>query len=221
MMSQNKLQQAWKEEQALSRYEMISPLLDTTLDAQKKQQLRTLQAHKHNLSIRTLQRYEAAYKNDGFAGLKPKSKERTPSPELPCHFKELVQEAIILKREVPSRSINQLIMILELEGRVEPGALKRSTLQRHLYDAGFGKKQMKKYIEAKKSSAGRFVKPHRMMLIQADIKFGPKLPIGKNGKPVQTYLSAAIDDSSRFVVSSGFYDHQEGTIVEIPSTKPF
>lgn len=105
-------------------------------------------------------------------------------------------------------------MILELEGRVAPGVLARPTLQRHLYNAGFGKKQMKKYVEAKSTSAGRFAKPHRMMLLQADIKYGPKLPIGKNGAKVQTYLSSAIDDHSRFIVSSGFYDNQEAAIVE-------
>ena len=65
-----------------------------------------------------------------------------------------------------------------------------------------------------KPSSGRFVKPHRMMLIQADIKYGPKLPIGKGGAKVQTYLSAAIDDHLRFIISSGFYENQEATIVE-------
>lgn len=31
---------------------------------------------------------------------------------------------------------------------------------------------------------------------------------------IQTYLSAAIDDCTRYVVASGFYAHQEATIVE-------
>ena len=53
-----------------------------------------------------------------------------------------------------------------------------------------------------------------MMLIQSDIKYGPKLPIGKNGAKVQTYLSSAIDDHSRFVIASKFYDNCEETIVE-------
>ena len=78
------------------------------------------------------------------------NREMRPSPSLPENFDELVSEAIQLKREVPSRSISQIILILEMEGRVAPGALKRSTLQRHVYDAGFGKKQMKKYMEAEK-----------------------------------------------------------------------
>ena len=92
--------------------------------------------------------------------------------------------------------------------------LKRSTVQRHLYDAGYGKKQMKKYSEAKYSSSKRFCKPHRMMLVQGDIKYGICLPIGKNGKKVQTYLSALIDDHSRMILSSDWYDNMEAKIVE-------
>ena len=53
-----------------------------------------------------------------------------------------------------------------------------------------------------------------MMLLQADIKYGCKLPIGKNGAMVQTYLSCAIDDHSRYVIHSQFYDSQEEAIVE-------
>jgi len=204
----------WREEIALQRHQIIAPLLDDMLDSQKKQQIRAERAEKFNLSTRSIFRYETSYRKGGFSALKPRERDKRPSPKLPDDFEELVQEAILLKREVPSRSINQIILILEMEDRVEPGLLARSTLQRHLFEAGYGKKQMKKYVEAKSTSAGRFVKPHRMMLIQADIKYGPKLPIGKNGAKVQTYLSAAIDDHSRFVIASGFYDNQEAAIVE-------
>ena len=70
------------------------------------------------------------------------------------------------------------------------------------------------YKEARESSSKRFCKPHRMMLIQGDIKYGPKLPIGKNGAKVQTYLSSAIDDHSRRLLFSRFYDNQEEAIIE-------
>ncbi|NDL66400.1 DDE-type integrase/transposase/recombinase [Anaerotalea alkaliphila] len=204
----------WRDEAALNRHQMISPLLDETLDPQKRQMLRERQAEKYGCSVRSIQRYEHAYRKNGFSGLKPCPQKRKPSPKLPADFGELVQEAILLKREVPTRSVQQIIRILEMEGRVEPGILTRPTLQRYLYNAGFGKKQMRRYVEAKNNGAGRFAKPHRMMLIQADLKYGPKLPIGKNGAKVQTYLSAAIDDCTRYIVASGFYDNQEATIVE-------
>jgi len=204
----------WQEKQALERYAAIAPLLDETLDIAKKLQLREDIAEKLGVSYRTVYRYEAAYRTAGFTGLKPVDREQCRSKRLPRNFDELLAEAIQLKKEVPKRSVEQLILILELEGRVAPGVLKRSTLERHLYKAGFGVKQMQMYKDARKSSSKRFCKPHRMMLIQGDIKYGPKLPIGKNGKMVQTYLSSAIDDHSRYVLSSVFYDNQEESIIE-------
>lgn len=206
--------ESWRDETALNRHQIIAPLLDEGLDPQKKQMLREQQASKYGCSVRSIQRYEQAYRNGGFSGLKPRPQNRRSSPKLPPDFNELLQEAILLKREVPTRSVQQIIRILEMEGRAKPGTLARPTLQRHLHNAGFGKKQMRMYIESKNNGAGRFAKPHRMMLIQVDIKYGPKLPIGKNGAKVQTYLSAAIDDCTRYVVASAFYDNQEATIVE-------
>ncbi len=73
---------------------------------------------------------------------------------------------------------------------------------------------MQMYRDARESSSKRFCKPHRMILLQGDIKYGCKLPIGKNGAMVQTYLSSAIDDHSRYVIQSEFYDNQEAAIVE-------
>ena len=43
---------------------------------------------------------------------------------------------------------------------------------------------------------------------------GSNSPLEKNGAMVQTYLSSAIDDHSRYVLHSRFYDNQEESIVE-------
>lgn len=204
----------WQEDTALNRFRMIAPLLAEGLDPAKKQQLREEISQQNQVSVRSLYRYENAYRSNGFPGLGPVNREMRCSKALPDNFDSLVAEAIQLKREVPTRSINQIILILELEGLVEPGVLKRSTLQRHLYDAGFGKRHMKRYAEVRKSSARRYCKPHRMMLTEADLKYGPKLPIGKGGAMVQTYLSVVIDQHSRMVLASGWYDSQEAYIVE-------
>ena len=203
----------WRDDTALDRFRLISPLLDPTLDRDRKILLRKEIASQNDLSEKTIRRYEAGYLQGGFAGLKPAERKTGPS-RLPANFEELMPEAIQLKREVPTRSVHQIIFILEGEGKAEPGVLKRSTVQDHLYAAGFGRKQMRKYNEGQKSSSKRFCKPNRMMLVQADIKYGPKLPIGKNGKMVQTYLSSIIDDHSRYILASTFYDNQEKEIVE-------
>lgn len=205
---------AWQEEQALNRYQMIAPLLDESVDAAKRIQMREEIAQKNEISLRSLYRYEAAYRNGGFSGLKPLNREQRRSRKLPANFDELLDQAVQLKREVPKRSVNQIIYILELEGRVAPGILKRSTMERYLYKAGFGVRQMQMYRDSRQSSSKRFCKPHRMMLLQGDIKYGIKLPIGKNGAMVQTYLSSAVDDHSRYVIQSQFYDNQEEAIVE-------
>lgn len=204
----------WQEDTALRRYQMIAPLLDESLDDAKRIQLREEVARKYEISTRSLYRYEAAYKAEGFSGLKPVNREQRRSQKLPDNFDELLAQAIQLKREVPRRSVRQIITILELEGRVKPGVLKRSTLEKHLYRAGFGVKQMQMVNDARQSSSKRFCKDHRMELLQGDIKYGIKLPIGKKGTMKMTYLSSAIDDHSRYVIHSQFYDSQEETIVE-------
>lgn len=204
----------WQENQALERFQMISPLLDESLDQAKRIELRKQIAQQHQVSTRSLYRYESYYRENGFSSLKPMNRESHRAQSLPENFDELVNEAIQLKREVPSRSVAQIILILEMEGLVAPGVLKRSTLQRYLYKNGFGKKQMKKYTEARKSSSKRFCKPHRMMLVESDIKYGLKLPIGPNGTKVQTYLVVIIDNHSRYVLEAKWYDHQRESVVE-------
>jgi putative transposase len=205
---------SWQDDAALRRYQMIAPLLDEKLDLAGREQLRQRIARENNLSIRTIYRYESAFHKSGFQGLRPCDRRKQRHQELPENYDELLAQAIQLRREVPQRSISQIISILEMEGRVPYGVLKRSTLQRHMYQSGFGQRQLRTYVEARQSSSKRFCKPHRMMLIQGDIKYGLKLPIGKNGAKVQTYLSTVLDDHSRFILASHFYANQEAEIVE-------
>lgn len=204
-----------QDEVALYKYQIIAPLLAEDLDKAKRAQLRREISQKESIGLRTLFRWEQLYRKSGFSGLRPvPRKKHLDVKNLAENYPALIEQAIILKREVPTRSVAQIIMILELEGWAQEGLLKRSTLQKHLYDAGFGKKQMKKYVEAQKSSSKRFCKPNRMMLVQGDIKYGPFLPIGKNNTKKQTYLSVLIDDHSKYILASGFYDNQEKEIVE-------
>ena len=202
----------WQEREALERFRLISPLLDPEMDNSKKIQMRNKIAVQNDISPRTLYRYESSFRDNEFEGLKPVPRSGVHSHKLPENFDNLVKEAIQLRLEVPGRSVDQIITILEIEGKVPIGVLKRSTLQRHMYKQGFGTKHLKVYSDARESSSKRFCKPHRMMLVQGDIKYGPMLQIG--GKKVQTYLSSAIDDHSRMILSSQFYDNQEETIVE-------
>lgn len=210
---QSKEVKKWQDDVALKRYQMIAPLLDENLDEAKKRQLREEIANKNEISKRSLYRYEAKYREEAFHGLRPMNREKRRSQALPENWDEIVGEAIQLKREVPKRSVRQIIKILENEGFAMPGVIKASTLQRYLYNAGLGVKQMKRYTEKRESSSRRFCRPHRMELWQGDIKYGPDIRL-KDGRLIKTYLSSLIDDHSRFIVQAEFYDNQRQEIVE-------
>ncbi|MCM3763336.1 transposase, partial [Alkalihalobacillus oceani] len=83
-------------------------------------------------------------------------------------------QAILLRKEVPSRSVAQIIQILEWEGLAEPGQIKRSTLQEKLTEKGYSTRQMRLYSQTG-VAARRFQKRHRNQLWQSDIKYGPYL----------------------------------------------
>jgi len=55
---------------------------------------------------RTLRRYLARYRQSGYVGLKPQGKGRTPTEAI---APELLEQAILLRREVPGRSVAQIL----------------------------------------------------------------------------------------------------------------
>lgn len=192
------------EEAAANRLRIISPLLDPTLDGAKKNQLKNDLAARFELSERTLRRWINRYNEQGFDGLKPQVPSHGGSTKIP---EELIEKAIALRREVPGRSISDIINILEWEGHAEPGFLKKSTLQDQLQKRGYSSRQMRTYAKDV-TSARRFQKPWRNYLWQSDIKYG----IYVNGKP--TYMVCFLDDCTRNIMHSEFYDSLDQTIVQ-------
>lgn len=199
------------EDIAVQRFELLSPLLATGLDPAKASQLKAAISEQTGLSERTVRRYLAQYREAGFDGLRPKPKGRKPTSDaIPT---ELLEEAILLRREVPGRSVSQIIQILVWEGKAQPGQLKRSTLQEKLTERGYSSRQMRMYA-GNGVAARRFQKRYRNALWQSDIKFGPYLTIGPDGTKKQVYLVLFIDDATRYVLHGAFYDSLEGAIVE-------
>ena len=198
---------------AAARLRMITPLLDQSLDASQIIELKKKISENNEISYRSVSRYLKTYLAEGFAGLKPKTGYKRTGNKLPENFPEIVQQAVILRRECPTRSVTDIIRILELEELIAAGSVSRSTLQRHLQSKGFGASQVKLYSK-KGAASRRFAKTNRCMLFQGDIKYGPYLPIGKGGASKQVYLSAFIDDATRYVVAARFYDNQKVEIIE-------
>lgn len=129
-------------EVAEERMSMIAPLLSQYMDGGQVAQIRQEICERNQISQRTLERYLSAYLSGGFDALKPQSKCPEYKYKIP---QELLDEAIQLRRELPSRSIPTIIKILELEGKAEPGFLKRTTLQDAMSRAGYSAAMMSLY----------------------------------------------------------------------------
>ena len=192
------------EETAVNRVQMLAPLMEQGLDTATLAQMKQEICERYGISDRTLRRYLAQYREEGFAGLKPRSSGRPGARSIPL---EVLKEAILLRREVPKRSVRSIIQILEWEKKIAPGSVSRSTLQDHLTAAGYSSAQMRIYRSGG-VAARRFQRSNRNDLWQSDIKFGPYI----NGK--QVYLAAFIDDCTRYVLHAKFYPVLDQSIVE-------
>ena len=199
------------EELAAQRVQLLSPLLAEGLDPAKARELRTRICEQSGLSERTLRRYLAKYSKYGFAGLKPSV--RKPQRTEDAIPQDILEQAIMLRREIPGRSVAQIIQILEWEGKVSPGQIKRSTLQEKLAERGYSARHMRMYSQSG-VAARRFQQKSRNMLWHSDIKYGPYLPIGPGGTKRQIYLVTFIDDATRFVLHGEFYPTLDHVIVE-------
>ena len=156
------------EEIAVQRMQLLSPLLAEDLDPARAKQLKLEICERHGISERTLRRYLSQYRKEGFSGLKPKAKgERSLRDAVPSH---VLEQAILLRREVPKRSVSQIIQILEWEGLVEPGQIKRSTLQEKLAQKGYSSRHMRMYA-ATGIASRRYQHRFRNQLWHSDIKY--------------------------------------------------
>ena len=190
-------------ETATSRFNLIAPLVDDGLDKGRRRDLMREIVQRSGISARTLRRYVSAWKEGGFEALKPKQGWERLDSSLGDSFGQIVGAAIELRRESPSRSVADIIKILELEGAIAPGEVARSTLQRHLAAKGYASSQIRMYTN-KGAAARRFQKEHRNQLWMSDIKYGPFVT-GENGRKKQLYLVVWLDDATRYIVSARFY----------------
>ena len=126
------------DEVALLRYRVIAPLLDPDLKRGSRSQIlkRLSQNYyehprtKKEIQFKgeTIRHWVKRYKKDGFNGLT--SKTRSDKNSVKGMPEDIAQEAINLKLENPSRTIDGIISILEKSGKVESGIIQRSTLHR-------------------------------------------------------------------------------------------
>lgn len=201
------------EQMAAFRYGLIAPIVSRQtpmIPGELKRQLEQIAAlsytipgsHKTHVSVRTLERFMANYRKEGWDGLKPKKRPQKNAIALPA---PLLQKAIELRRERPERSVEQIIYLLEQSGLASEGTLAPSTLSRHLRKAGVSRQEL---LQAVESSRGhrRFEVEDVHLMWQADFQHTLYLPDPQNpNKRKKALLFAIIDDFSRAIVHGEFY----------------
>ncbi|MBE3519906.1 MAG: DDE-type integrase/transposase/recombinase [Firmicutes bacterium] len=197
-------------EVALFRYGCIAELLQRKLP--RGEQTRILQrlanqeweapgGEKVRLSVSTLKSWLARYRKGGFEALKPKPRKDRGKPR--ALTPALIERAAQLKRELPARSIPQIIRMLEADpdSGVAKGSISRATLHRHLHALGLTRRQ-----PGPRRVYQRFEREQPGELWQIDQADGIFLPDPRRpGKFRKTVLFVVIDDYSRYCPHAQFY----------------
>ena len=191
---------------AFFRYTVILPLLEATPGTIRK--IAYSLAHTTfndpvnrrviTFGERTIFTYYANYRKYGFDGLKPKVKSnKGKHPSIP---EETIKEILSLKEELPSRSAQKIIAMLELANKTSKDFLKVRTINRILSFYGYTRESLSKdtrvYAKHEKEAIN--------MMWQSDVMEGFYIPDG-DGSSKLVYLIGFIDDHSRRILHCQFY----------------
>jgi len=158
---------------------------------------------------RTLWSWWSAYKGHGLAGLLPRErKDKGVSREI---TPELLAAAIEKRKEVPSRSTKTIIKILECQGVVAKGRLRRSTLDRHLDLVGQSRRRLRT-LGAKRYVRMLFERPNQLWV--GDYHEAPILFDPTTGRCRTVHMSAFIDHYSKLVVHAEWYTNERLATLE-------
>lgn len=205
---------------ALARYAVIAPLVCREMSREELwEEVKRVAKVVHRfpdgnrkVSPRTIRRWRQyylegrRYSEPGLLALHPKSRKDMGAPRiLPP---EIIDRAVALREEMPSRKTKRIIEILDLEAKANgqpPPEVKRSTLNFHLHKRG----ATRRALRSKTRAFRRFQHPHRNSCWQGDWADGiwlehPTQP----GKSRKCYLHAFVDDRTRYIPHAEFYFRQ-------------
>ena len=207
------------EEVALARYAVIAPLVCREMGKEELwEEIKRVAGVVHRfpdgnrrVSRRSVRRWRQYYLKGrkhclpGLEALYPKSRMDQGEPRvLPP---EIVDRAVVLREEMPSRKTGRLIELLELEAKANEQIipeLKESTLNYHLRR----KKATRRILRTKDRVFRRFQHPHRNACWQGDWADGIWLAHPITGKDRKCYLHAFVDDRTRYIPHAEFYFRQ-------------
>jgi len=192
---------------ALARYEVIAGYIADPPRRGMRTARRVMLANKVwtgadgeplKVSAETLRTWIRKYRRKGLEGLMDK---RQPRRGVQALSDDVIDMACKLKEEVPVRTLDRIICILEGLEMVEAGVVKRSTLHRALKARGLSRTP----VIPDSEDLDRFEAAAPNGLWQSDMLAGPWLPDpARPGKVRRTWLYAFIDDHSRLLLAGRF-----------------
>lgn len=149
---------------------------------------------RRHLGEKTIQAWYYAWRNEGLDGLLPRRRADRGSSRLAPALQEAVLAA---KRANPSRSVRQIVRLLQAAGTVPAKTLSRSAVHRLLQQQGLS--QCAAHApEERRSFAAEFAGS----IWYGDVMHGPR--VAHQGQMRKTYLVSLFDDASRLVAHSAF-----------------
>ncbi|MEO0601342.1 MAG: helix-turn-helix domain-containing protein [Myxococcota bacterium] len=200
--------EARRRERALCRYQVISAYLAIDPPRGRREALRRQLAAKIwrdpdgqplQVAAETIRVWVRRYRQGGLDALMDKPRAR---PGVQTLSPEIIERLCALKREVPERSLDRLLRIVEETGQTAPGLVTRSTLHRVLQAAGISGRPP---TPSDDDDLDRFESDAPNALWQSDLLKGPWLPDpDKPGKMRRAHLYAFLDDHSRLLLHGRF-----------------
>jgi putative transposase len=195
---------------ALFRYGLIAQLVHTPPDSgQQERLLREIASRTYTIpgsartrvSLTTLRRYLKTYREKGFEALRPGPRTDAGTPR--AFPPEVLEKAIALREEQPSRTTQTLVDILQRDENLSlPRSVNVHTLTTHLRRRG----KTRRVLAQTGKTYRRFERDHVNSLWQGDAMVGPWLPDPyAPGKKRRTHLFCFIDDHSRLVPHAEFF----------------
>lgn len=160
------------------------------------------------VSERTLWRWLDAYRRMGLAALKPKR--RKDAGKLQAIAPEVLDKAVRLRKAQTTRATKTVIDILERLGKVEPGALKRSTLDRH-FDRLGASRRMLHSLGTKVFKKILTTAP--LELVIADFHHGPYVRLPGEDRARRALLLCFIDHFSRYILDGRYYLYEDFAVL--------
>ena len=208
-----------RNEWAQFRFGVIAPLVCRRLDEAERRQLKkdilnqtyvTPDGQEKPVADRTLREWISRYRLYGFDGLF--RLKRSDSGVHTAISAEIINQAYVLRKEMPTRSIKGILAHFRARG-VDVGGVAKTTLNRHLNTLGAKKE---KSTGGQKGVFQRWQKEHANDLWQADTSAGIWLPNPTNPKEFkQTRLISFIDDATRVCPHAEFYfDEQLPSLID-------